>query len=131
MPNAMPRPPSAKVRKISTMASGWITPAQRPWTMRRAINSQAPVATNANSDAAMNSSNPACTVSRAPKRASAQADSSNPAVMAARKPVDNHCANGRPMAKSAMIAGKATLMLVEASTIAMLPVISSASSQLG
>jgi hypothetical protein len=51
--------------------------------------------------------------------------------MAARQPVESHCASGRPMAKSAIIAGKATLILVEATTMAMLPTISDASSHSG
>ncbi|MNP78761.1 hypothetical protein D3C76_1764530 [compost metagenome] len=51
--------------------------------------------------------------------------------MAARKPVASHCASGRPISKSAMIAGKATLMLVEARIIAMLPSIKRPSSHCG
>lgn len=79
----------------------------------------------------MNSPMPSWTVRRAPSRAWAQAESRSPAVIAARKPVASHWAMGRPMANSAIRVGKATLMLVEARIIAMLPTISSASSQWG
>lgn len=106
-------------------------PAQAPMTMRRAISCQADVATRARSDARQNRPSPNCTVRRAPSRAWHQAASSRPAVMAARNPVESHCASGRPMPKSAMIAGNATLILVEARIIAMLPSISRPSSHCG
>jgi len=99
--------------------------------MRRAISCQASWATRASNEPNTNSHRPNCAVRLAPKRECAQAANNRPAVMAARKPVDNHCACGRPIEKSSMIAGRATLMLVEASTMAMLPIIRMPSNQRG
>ncbi len=79
----------------------------------------------------MNSHNAYCVVRRALRRDWAHAASNSPEVIDAKKPVDSHCARGRPMANSSMIAGSATKIVVVDSTMAMVPTISTASIQWG
>ncbi|MCY1446389.1 hypothetical protein D9M71_629530 [compost metagenome] len=99
--------------------------------MRMAISAQIEVTKGATSEVIRNRPKLVSRVARGPKRACAQDDSSRPEVIAASTPVTSHWASGRPMAKSAMIAGRATLMLVDDSTMVMVEMISRASSQRG
>jgi hypothetical protein len=92
MPMAAPRRSGGNTWKTMIMASGWTMPAAAPWMTRARMRTFSSGASPPRTEPPMNVASAARMLSRWPNARSAQSVSSMVAVMAARKPVESHCA---------------------------------------
>src|SRR5436190_4270827 len=120
---ARPRSSTGYTRKSTIMASGCNTPAHAPCTTRAAISHCALELAAASSDAARNSAIVPTNVERSPIVSTSHAVASIVAVVAARKPAATHCSVSCPTRNSAINAGNATLMMVAARIVEIVPII--------
>jgi len=104
------------------MASGWTTPAAAPCTTRASVSTVSFGARPPRTEPARKTAIETVIVSRIPKARLAQSASSIVAVMAARKPVEIHCACTALMPKAPMTAGMATFTIVVDNTTEMVAI---------
>ena len=104
------------------IASGWRMPAAMPWATRARVSTFSFGASPPTTDATENSASEPMKVARTPIASLSQALSSMEPVIAARKPVDIHCAWSCPIPKTPMMSGRATLTTVEDSTTVMVAI---------
>ncbi len=118
---AWPRLCNGNTWKMVIMAWGWIMPAITPCTTRASTSRPKLLLTPPTSEARMKIAMASRKARREPNRATAQALSSMPTVMAARKPVAIQCTWSCSSRYSAMMVGTATLIMVDASTTDRVP----------
>ena len=98
------------------IASGWTIPAAAPCTTRASVSTVSFGASPPATDPARKTPIATFIVSRIPKARSAQSARSIVAVMAARNPVEIHCACTALIPKAPITAGMATFTMVVDST---------------
>ncbi len=126
MPNpysaiARPRSSTGKTRKSTIIASGCRMPAAAPCITRAAISDCGFHAAAASSDAPRNRPIVATYVPRSPNAWISHAVASIVAVVAARNPAATHCSVSCPTWNSAISAGNATLTIVAARIVEIVP----------
>src|SRR5689334_4078508 len=118
---ARPRSSTGNTRNSTTIASGCRMPAAAPCSTRAAMSAVGLQLAAASSDAARKTLIVAVNVARSPNVSISHAVVSIVAVVAARKPAATHCSVSWPTRNSAISAGNATLTIVAARIVEIVP----------
>ena len=118
---ALPRCSGGNTRNSVYIESGCSKPATAPCTIRLKISTDSLGLNPASTNAAMKTPRAPMKVLRWPKLRIIHAWSSMAIVIAARAPVESHCARFCPMPKVPMISGIATFTVVVVSTAEIVP----------